>query len=110
MVLACMVNIFGAVTTVFLTKGWTFGIPPILFLAFTTTVTDVLFSAFTLLPGMVLFAKLIPDAVESSMFALLTGVSNFANLYLAQENGVFVNSFFNVTKENLDQLWILFSI
>jgi hypothetical protein len=96
MIFACLVNITGATLSSCLVRGRTLGIPPVAFLMTTTPVTETLYNAFTMLPAMVLFAKLIPDSVESSMFALLTGLMNFSNLYLAQENGVFVNSFVHV--------------
>lgn len=53
-----------------------------MFVCLTSTVSDTLYNAFTTLPAMVLFAKLIPENVESSMFALLTGLLNLSNLFL----------------------------
>jgi len=59
---------------------------------------------------MVLFAKLIPPTIESSMFALLTGLLNFFNLFASKQLGNFINLFVGVTSENLEQLWILYAI
>lgn len=88
----------------------TFGISPYAFVIMTTTVTGTLYNAYTTLPGMVLFAKLIPESVESSMFALLTGLVNLSNLFLCKELGIFINSFVGVTSDSLDNLWILYVI
>ena len=109
MVIACCINLFGAVTTLLFTRGMFLGMPPLVFLIMTTTVTDTLYNAFTQMPAMVLFAKLIPESVESSMFALLTGLMNFS-LYAAQELAIFVNSFIGVNSDSLNRLWELYAI
>jgi hypothetical protein len=46
---------------------------------------------------MVLFAKLIPDNIESSMFALLTGLLNLSGLFLSPQLGNLINKFVGVT-------------
>jgi len=102
MIIACFINMIGAATTVLYTKKMTFGISPYAFVIMTTTVTDTLYNAYTTLPGMVLFAKLIPESVESSMFAFLTGLTNLSNLFLCKEVGIFINSFVGVTSQNLN--------
>ena len=68
----------------------------------TTGVTDTLYIAFVTLPSMVLFAKLIPPNIESSMFAMLTGLVNLSNFFLAKSLGNFINSFVGVNEQNLD--------
>ena len=110
MIIACFINMIGAATTILYTRNITFGLSPLAFVIMTTTVTDTLYNAYTTLPGMVLFAKLIPESVESSMFALLTGLTNLSNLFLCKELGIFINSFVGVTTESLDKLWILYCI
>jgi len=51
---------------------------------------------------MVLFAKVTPRHIEGTVFALLTGMSNFANFVLAPAAGGIVNDLFvDVTNENL---------
>jgi BT1 family len=97
MIVACFINMVGAGTTVLYVSGITFGLNPLAFVVMTTTVTDTLYNAYTTLPAMVLFAKLIPESVESSMFALLTGVLNLSNLFLSKELGIFINKFVGVT-------------
>jgi hypothetical protein len=96
MIGACFINMIGAVTTVLYTLKITFGLSPLAFVVMTTTVTDTLYNAATTLPAMVLFAKLIPESVESSMFALLTGILNLSNLFLSKELGIFINKFVGV--------------
>lgn len=97
MIVACFINMTGAIFTVLYTKQITFGLSQYAFVVMTTTVTDTLYNAYTTLPAMVLFAKLIPESVESSMFALLTGILNLSNLFLSKELGIFINKFVGVT-------------
>jgi BT1 family len=113
MIAALIINMTGAATTVLFTTKHTFGLPPIAFVCLTSTVTDTLYNAYTVLPATVLFAKLIPENVESSMFAMLTGLLNFSNLFMAKEVGIVINKFvgvqFTSVEDNtLDRLWILY--
>ena len=113
MIAAMIINMTGAATTVLFTTKHTFGLPPIAFVCLTSTVTDTLYNAYTVLPATVLFAKLIPENVESSMFAMLTGLLNFSNLFMAKEVGIVINKFvgvqFTSVEDNtLDRLWILY--
>lgn len=114
MITACLINMIGSATTVLYTKQMTFGMSPLAFVCLTSTVTDTLYSAYTTLPAMVLFAKLIPDNVESSMFAMLTGLLNFSNLFASKEIGIFFNNFIGIyyteTENNLDLIWQLYVI
>ena len=107
MITACLINMIGAGTTVLYTTNTTFGPPPLAFVCLTSTVTDTLYNAYTTLPAMVLFAKLIPENVESSMFAMLTGLLNFSNLFASKELGIainklFFNVYYNETTNNLN--------
>ncbi len=110
---ALIINMIGAATTVLYCTNHFFGLPPVAFLCLTSTVTDTLYNAYTTLPGMVLFAKLIPENVESSMFAMLTGLTNFSNLFMSSEVGIFINKFIGVyyiseTDNNLNEVWKLY--
>lgn len=110
MITACAINLVGALTTVMYCSERTFGLSPLVFVCLTSTVTDTLYSAYTTLPAMVLFAKLIPENVESSMFAMLTGLLNFSNLFLSKELGILINLFIGVeyvseTDNNLTDVW-----
>jgi BT1 family len=68
----------------------------------------------TMLPSQVIFAKIIPENVESAMFALLTGLVNFANLFASKELAILINHFVGVvyTPEynNLEMIWKLYSV
>jgi len=90
-VLACVVNSVGALLTMLLCLNFTFGIPPFAFVMVTSTVTDVLYMVFAFMPMLVLYAKLIPDKIEASVFALLMGLSNLSKLFLAQNLGNLIN-------------------
>jgi hypothetical protein len=57
---------------------------------------------------MVLFAKMIPSNIESSMFAMLTGLMNLSQGFTSKMLGNFINSFVGVKEDNLNDLWILY--
>ena len=59
---------------------------------------------------MVLFAKMIPSNIESSMFAMLTGLMNLSNGFSAKMLGNLINIFVGVEDNNLNDLWILYTI
>lgn len=60
MVLACLTNVYGAVTSLMLIIGWTFGISNFIFVLGSTAVSEVLYGVFITLPSQVIFAKMIP--------------------------------------------------
>ena len=97
MAIACLTNLIGAFGSLLFLRNIMFGIDPYWFCIMTSCVADVLYNAFVNLPGMVLFAKLIPANIESSMFAMLTGLMNFSNLFAAKMLGNYINTFFGVT-------------
>ncbi len=79
------------------------GINDLVFIVFTSIVTDTLGLAFSMLPMLVLFAKITPKNIEATVFAMLTGVFNLSNSVLSPMMGVLINKVFvNVTTENLD--------
>lgn len=110
MIIACLCSMFGAVATVMLIRGWTFGINPKLFLALTSTITDLLYNMIVRLPGYVLMAKLIPESVETSMFALLTGICECCQWFLCPQLGVLINLAVGVTSADLQNLWVLYAV
>ena len=59
---------------------------------------------------MVLFAKMIPSNIESSMFAMLTGLMNLSNGFSSKMLGNGINHFVGVHEKNLEDLWILYVI
>lgn len=91
--LACFVNFFGAITTMLFCLGIDLGVP-FLFTMGTSTVTDVMYMCFVNLPLCVLFAKLIPEKIESSLFAFSTGLMNLTYLFVSPDLGVLINVLF----------------
>ena len=110
MVIACFTNLFGSVTCILFVRQIYFGMDPLVFMIMTSTVTDLLQDSFQRLPGMVLFAKMIPSNIESSMFAMLTGLMNLSNGFSAKQLGIFINRWVGVHEDNLKDLWILYVI
>lgn len=77
----------------------------------TTGVTDVFILAFTMLPTMVLFAKITPDHIEATIFAVLTGMFNFCNGWISPNMGILINqSFVGVSSGNLQNYYVLVMI
>lgn len=64
----------------------------------------------TQLPAFILFSKLIPANIEASVFAITTGVLNLGNYFLNKMLANLINLFVGVTNENLESLWILYTI
>lgn len=79
----CVINFIGSILTLMFVRQLYLGLSPMMFVVCTSTVTDTFAQSFITLPSQVLFAKLIPENIESSMFALLTGLLNLSNLFLA---------------------------
>ena len=78
------------------------GISDLFFIIFTTVITDTLAMSFSLMPTMVLFAKITPKYIEATVFALLTGCSNLSFAVLSPMVGAFINDMFvHVTTDNL---------
>ena len=100
MVLACLTNVYGAITSFMIVVGWTFGINNFVFVLGSTTITEVLGTVFIQLPSTVVFAKMIPQNIEASLFAIITGLLNFA-LFASRELGNLINKFVGADEENL---------
>ena len=91
-------------------KRWNvyYGINDIFFIVFTTIVTDTLAMSFSMMPTMVLFAKITPKHIEATVFALLIGCSNLSFAVLSPMVGSLLNdSFVYVTQENMENMDIL---
>ncbi len=58
------------------------------------------------MPVLVLSARLCPEGVEATLFALLMSVYNFAGL-LSHEVGALLTHWLGVTESNFDKLWLL---
>lgn len=101
LIIACIVNCIGTSMTVLFILNWTFGIDPFVFVMMTNTVTDTLHLCFTSLPLMVLFAKIIPEKIESSMFAFVTGLSALCTMFVSPNLGILYAEILNVNNKNL---------
>jgi hypothetical protein len=111
MVAACLTNCFGAIATMLFCLKIYLGLPPFLFMILSATVTDTLFQCFITLPLMVLFAKMIPEKIESSLFAFLTGLSNLNNLFISNNLGNLINLWVGDNLNTLEEkTWQLFAI
>ena len=110
MIIACFTNLLGSAGCILFVRQMYFGLSPLAFMLMTSTVTDLLQDAFLRLPGMVLFAKMIPSNIESSMFAMLTGLMNLSQGFTSKMIGNFFNVFVGVKEDNLNDLWILYVI
>jgi folate/biopterin transporter len=63
----------------------------------------------TWMPVLVLSARLCPEGIEATLFALLMSVWNLSGL-LSQELGAWLTSWLGVTETNFDKLWLLIVI
>ena len=82
MVAACLINVGGSVMSMLMVIGKTFGISNFVFVFFgTTAVTDAIYGMLITLPSEILIAKMIPQNIEASLFAITTGLVNFATLF-----------------------------
>lgn len=72
--------------------NFTFGLPKFLFISLTETVTDTVHYAFVTLPILVLYAKITPEKIESSMFAMLMGFNNLWNYFVSPNLGNIINA------------------
>ena len=89
-------------------KGIYFGMSPAIFYSFVMLCGDAFLMCFMIMPVMGAVAKMIPSSVESAMFALFMGVGNLSRLFIAPILGNWINAYFGVTRENMDDLWKLF--
>jgi len=59
---------------------------------------------------MVLYAKVIPEKVEASLFAFLMGLSNLANNFIAKNWANLINDWIGCNRDNLDtHVWRLYA-
>lgn len=58
------------------------------------------------MPILVLSARLCPEGVEATLFALLMSIFNLAGL-LSHELGALLTHFLGITESNFDKLWLL---
>ena len=98
-----------SVGEVFFLREVYFGLTPEWFSAVHALVDAVVLKALVLMPLLSLVAKVVPESVESSLFALVMGVFNLALGVVNKVTGNLINKlFFGVSKENLSELWKLY--
>lgn len=86
------------------------GIKDIIFIVLTTLITEILGLAFSMLPSLVLFAKITPVRIEATVFSLLTSVHNLI-IILSGMIGAGINRYFvHVTSDDLSNFYILILI
>jgi MFS-type transporter involved in bile tolerance (Atg22 family) len=84
------------------------GVSDLFFLIFTDVVFGCLSLAMNTLPTHALIAKICPPGIEGTIFALLTGTSNFAMSVLAPGMGAYINRHFvGVTADDLSNYNLL---
>lgn len=111
MMVACFINGIGAVLTMLFCLKITFGLPSLIYVIFTSTVTDTLYQCFVNLPLLVLFAKLIPDKIEASMFSFLMGILNLNKSFISTNLGNLFNLWIGDNMETLEEnTWKLYAI
>jgi hypothetical protein len=54
---------------------------------------------------MVLFAKIIPEKIESSMFAFVTGLAALCSMFISPNLGILYAYLLDVNNSNLQELW-----
>jgi len=112
MVLLTITCIIYAITSwfeVMFLREWTLGIKPVVFFGVISLFDAAAIQAFFGMPLLATFAKLMPTSIETSMFALMTGLINLSFHFLSKMVGNVYNAlFFKVDKENLEDLWKCF--
>jgi hypothetical protein len=84
------------------------GINDVTYILCTTALTDTLLLGLTQLPTLVLFAKITPNHIEATIFAVLTGMFNFVYTVLSPNMGILINKIFvGVTSQELDNFYLL---
>lgn len=82
----------------------------LLYLCFTDQAFNAIQTVLQLIPTQVAIGKLIPNNIEATMFAALTGIIQLTAIYWPKVLGGIWNLAFDVTKEDLSNLWKLYTI
>jgi BT1 family len=110
-VIACAINCFGALMKAMFCSGHYLGMSPFLFSMTTFTVADYLYRLCVYLPLQVMFAKLIPHKIESSLFAFATGLMYLSNFYIPPKLGSLIDSaWFHTNIGSLSEVWKLYIV
>ena len=100
--IGCIISGLSAALNLMFVKDITLGLSPFAFMAISNSVGEAFYNAFIFMTGNILFAKLIPPNIETSIYAFQSGLQNLCNLFLANWNTVAWNKWFKVDENNLD--------
>lgn len=106
--LAALIMVLEALGNLAFCKGLYFGLPPEVYYGIVMLFGDSSIMCFYWMPTMAAVAKMIPSSVESAVFALFMGLGNLSRLFLSKIVGNWINLYFNVTREDMSNLWKLF--
>jgi len=87
-----------------------FGIPDMPLIIFSDIFGEIIAMSLSSLPMMVLFAKIIPNNIEATCFAFLTGCINFMGSCRGIIGSWINKRFVHVSKDNMDDFYILIVI
>jgi hypothetical protein len=86
------------------------GINDLTFVILTSVFSETTSLAFTLLPTLILFAKITPHHIEATVFAMLTGTYNLANSVGGPLLGSLFCRLYGVDSNHLDKFSSLIKI
>ena len=109
--LCLFVEVLGSLSDFAFTRQWyeTLGVSPFTFIFFTSSTLDAIVRCLYMIPPYVLIAKLTPDHVEATIFSFSASIVNLCAFLIPRMMGVVWSKLtFNVTSENLTDLWKLY--
>ena len=83
------------------------GIPDGFFVVFLDIIDEIVSQCFIYMPMCVIYAKITPQNIEATSFALLAGVSNFKISFRSWMGSWLNDAFVGVTKDDLSNYWQL---
>ena len=95
MLITCVIYCLTSGAEVMFLLEVTLGLSPVVFFAVISIFDSAAIQAFFGMPLLAIFAKLVPTSIESSMFAMLTGLINLSFHFLSKILGVLINMFFS---------------
>lgn len=87
-----------------------YGVPDMALIVFTDVVSSILSQCLVFLPMSVIYAKICPQHIEATSFAILAGVNNFSST-ISSWVGTWINdTFVGVKEDDLSKYWVLVTI
>ncbi|CDW79847.1 folate-biopterin transporter family [Stylonychia lemnae] len=81
-------------------------IPDYIFILFTNLFEDFIGMRYSIIANGVINARLTPDAVEASVFAIFTGLSNLGFGLIGSMMGTYWSNLLNINRQNLDNFYL----